>query len=259
MLQIPRSTEEWKSIEEGFCQKWNFPGCCGALDGKHVVLNAPHDSGSYYYNYKNQHSIVLMALVDHDYCFIYFDIGCNGRISDGGVFRNSSLSHALENNFLPPNRVIVADNAFPLKTYLMKPYGGNNLSLKQKVFNYRLSRARRIVENAFGILVCKFRIFLKPLPYAPAKADKIVRTCVALHNWLRKTQGTIQSVTVDTENIETGNIIPGSWREFLATGLINIERSLQNRSSQQAHNVRDSYADYFVGEGSVPWQARMVH
>lgn len=56
-IKIPRSTEEWNSIEEGFSQKWNFPGCCGALDGKHVVLNAPDDSRSYYYNYKNQHSI----------------------------------------------------------------------------------------------------------------------------------------------------------------------------------------------------------
>lgn len=80
-----------------------------------------------------------------------------------------------------------------------------------------------------------------------------------MHNWLRKTQGTIESVTVDTENIETGTITLGSWREFLATGMVNIESSLQNRSSQQAQNVQDSYADYFVGEGSVPWQARMVY
>lgn len=256
---MPNSAEEWEIIEQGFRKKWNFPGCCGALDGKHIVVNAPEDSGSYFYNYKNQNSIVLMALVDHDYCFTYFDIGCNGRVSDGGVFRNCSLSHALEKNFLPKDHVIVADNAFPLKTYLMKPYGGNNLSLKQKVFNYRLSRARRIVENAFGILVCRFRIFLKPLAYAPVKVDKIVRCCIALHNWLRKSQGAIHIATFDTEDIETGNIIPGSWREFLPAGMVDIERGMQNRSSQQAQKVRDHYADYFVGEGSVPWQARMVH
>lgn len=62
-----------------------------------------------------------MALVDDDYCFTYIDVGCNGRVSDGGGFRNCSLSTALENNLLPQNNVIVADNAFPLKTYIMKP------------------------------------------------------------------------------------------------------------------------------------------
>ena len=71
-----------------------------------------------------------MALVDADYKFLYVDVGCNGRISDGGVFRHSSLSSALENNDLnvPKERmgflpyVVVADDAFPLKTYLTKPY-----------------------------------------------------------------------------------------------------------------------------------------
>ena len=51
--------------------------------------------------------------------------------------------------------VIVADEAFPPKAYIMRPYPGRHLSEERKVFNYRLSRARRIVENAFGILSSK--------------------------------------------------------------------------------------------------------
>ena len=77
-----------------FNELWNFPNCIGAMDGKHIQMRRPINSGSYYFNYKGFFSIVLLGLVDADYKFIYIDVGCNGRISDGGVYRNSSLSHS---------------------------------------------------------------------------------------------------------------------------------------------------------------------
>lgn len=129
-FQIPTTTD-WKIIEHGFREQWNFPGCCGAIDGKHVIIKAPPESGSLYYNYKEANSIVLMAVVDHKYCFSYIDIGCNGRVSDGGVFRNYSLYRELENGVLPEGHVLVGDNAFPLKEYLLKPFPGNRLTSHQ--------------------------------------------------------------------------------------------------------------------------------
>lgn len=118
-----------------FNDLWNFPNCIGALDGKHIVMEAPANSGSLYYNYKGTNSIVLMALADANYKFTYIDVGCNGRISDGGVYNHCDLSKALEEGTLNipnatplPNRdtpvpyVIVADDAFALKPYLLKPY-----------------------------------------------------------------------------------------------------------------------------------------
>lgn len=132
--------------------------CIGAIDGKHIKIKAPAKSGSDYFNYKKDHSIILLALVDHDYCFTYVDVGAKGRSSDGGVFGNSSLFEALEKKLLniPKDAVILGDDAFPLKTYLLEPYSRRNLTKEEKVFNYRLSRARRISEYAFGILVSKF-------------------------------------------------------------------------------------------------------
>jgi len=123
------------TLSAEFEAKTNFPHCIGALDGKHVSILPPPNSGSLYYNYKHYFSIVLLALVDANCRFIYVDIGEYGRVSDGGVFNNSSLVQALEHNTLnipPPSDVpnsqdplpyvIVADDAFPLKKYLMKPY-----------------------------------------------------------------------------------------------------------------------------------------
>jgi hypothetical protein len=104
-------------------------------------------------SYKGTYSIVLLALVDAFYTFSYVDVGCNGRFSDGGVFNNSSLCPSLSNNDIKlpePSAlrsrtkltpyVIVADDAFA-----MKPD-------PNRLFNYRLPRARPIVENRFGII-----------------------------------------------------------------------------------------------------------
>ena len=99
---------EWEQIVQEFYQQWNFPNCIGAMDGKHVMIRPPSSSGSYYFNYKHSFSIVLLAVVDADYKFLYVDIGCNGRISDGGVFRNSTLSTALEQNTQYPATKITA-------------------------------------------------------------------------------------------------------------------------------------------------------
>ncbi len=114
----------------------------------------------------------MMALVDSNYRFIYVDVGCNGRVSDGGVFRGSTLQESLEQrtaNIPQPTPLpgtdmtmpffVVADEAFPLKSYLMKPFARRGLSREQRVFNYRLSRARRIVENTFGIFANRFSFF----------------------------------------------------------------------------------------------------
>ena len=99
-FQTTKAAEEWKEIASNFQDKWNFPNCLGALDGKHIQIRPPANTGSYYYNYKHTFSIVLMALVDADYKFIYADIGANGRVSDGGVFGSCSLNELLKQNQL---------------------------------------------------------------------------------------------------------------------------------------------------------------
>ena len=93
-LKLPRTIEEWEVISAKFENRWDLPNCIGALDGKHLNIDIGN-AGSTFYNYKGHNSIVLMALVDANHRFIYVDIGCNGRVSDGGVWSNSSLSELL--------------------------------------------------------------------------------------------------------------------------------------------------------------------
>lgn len=259
-MQIPKTNDEWKGIEQGFKDRWNFPGCYGAIDGKHVHIRAPDDCGSVYYNYKKQNSIVLFALVDHDYRFTYIDVGSNGSVSDSTVFQRSTLLQSLERGILPKGGVIVGDDAFALKEYLMKPFSGSMLTYDEKVFNYRLSRARRIVENAFGILVSRFRLFEKPIPLLPETIDKVILASCTLHNFLRSksTNTYLPRNSVDVEDFDMGNIIEGSWRRE-TNGLQSVARVGTHQQRRQAKEKREWYKNYFVNEGKVEWQNRMIH
>nr|XP_047125619.1 uncharacterized protein LOC124807612 [Hydra vulgaris] len=137
-VKTPNSETEWEKIAYEFETRWHSPHCVGAIDGKHVRMFAPARSGSSYFNYKKTHSIVLMAVSDAKYRFILVDIGDSGRQSDG-------------------------NDAFRLKRHMMKPYAFKNLLTDKLIFNYTFSRARRVVENAFGIASSRFRVFHKPI------------------------------------------------------------------------------------------------
>ncbi|XP_018397504.1 PREDICTED: uncharacterized protein LOC108775582 [Cyphomyrmex costatus] len=144
----PPTKEEWTHIAFNYWKRWHMPNCFGAIDGKHIMLKCPPNSGSSYYNYKKQHSIVLMAVADYRYKFTLVDIGAYGGNSDGGIFADSEIGVCLKNNDLNLPKDItalpgcdvmiygyfVADNAFPLSTRIMKPYSGKQLSNKKKNF-----------------------------------------------------------------------------------------------------------------------------
>lgn len=176
--------------------KWNFPHCLGAIDGKHVNIFKPPRTGLYYFNYKHSFSIVLMGIVNENYEFLVVDVGANGRVSDGGVFSNTTFYKKLvkkdlcipEPDNLPSNNVkmpyvFVGDDAFPLMENLMKPFSKRNLSKKEIIYNSRVLRSRRIIKNAFGILASKFSILLNQINLCPEKAITIVLACCYLQNF----------------------------------------------------------------------------
>ncbi|XP_064464296.1 uncharacterized protein LOC135375544 [Ornithodoros turicata] len=151
-----------------------FPQGFGALDGCHIEVCPPKDQGSDYYNYKGWYSVILLAIMDHTYKFIYVNVGSPGRSHDSAVFQRSGLPTVLNSELFKTcavtmqgvrvGPVILCVRAFPLQQHLMKPYPDRAAdSTEKQNFNARLSGARRIVENAFGRVKARFRILLKGL------------------------------------------------------------------------------------------------
>ncbi|XP_047113601.1 putative nuclease HARBI1 [Schistocerca piceifrons] len=267
-LKAP-STEEWNKIAKEFDELWQFPNCIGAMDGKHTAFAPPRTAGSTYFNYKKFHSVVLLAIVDARYRFSLIDIGCNGRVSDGGVYANSLISSALRENWLkvPQQKslpgtnievpyVILADDAFHLEPYIMKPYRDCQNQNSKQIFNYRLSRGRRVVENSFGILANRFRVLLSTMRLPVEKVELIVQTLCILHNYLIEEADTTYVTAADTENTDLCTINNGSWRG--EKSLSSIPQQSGNRTSLCAREVREKFCEFFSTTGYVSWQWEAV-
>lgn len=267
-LCLPKPSETlWKMKAERFAALWDFPYCLGALDGKHVRIQCPSRAGSLFFNYKQFHSIQLQAVVDADLMFVIIDVGEYGRNSDGAAFKTSSFGKALLNKELDiPNPSLipgtdeevafhfVADEAYPLNSNIMRPFDGRNLNNTRRVFNQRLSRARKVVECAFGLLAKKWEIFQRPLRVHVANAETIIKVACALHNFVRARDGVIRSEN-DTENETAAAPSP----RHLA-GLVNWEKnSTPGRRPVDAIKARDALADFFMSEkGRLQWLNDLV-
>lgn len=204
----------------------------------------------------------LTGISDAHYRFILVDVGAEGRRSDAGVFANSKIKSGLDSNTLnvPPPSVVgqselpfilVADEAYPLSSYLMRPYPkSSQLDLKKKVFNYRLSRARRVIESAFGILAARWRILRRPINTYVLKAEKMVLATVCLHNFIITKE--LEKRPQERQYLQYN----GHDRQQISLGI----RKIQNQANQDviSHNLsriyRERFAYYFVNEGAVQWQ-----
>lgn len=252
--EMPKpTTEQWLGISDRFYQSTNFPNCLGAIDGKHIRCRNPINSGSYYFNYKKCFSIILMAVVDANLSFICIDVGAYGRESDSTVFKQCTFGKKLfaQQLNLPkptclPNSessplpyVFLADEAFSLHTNLLRPYPGRGLNDKRRVFNYRLSRARRTVECAFGVLSNKWRVLHTPLLVEPDFADEIIKACCILHNYVRQRDR-------------------ASYDDMESNLLVDDLEIRGAPARAQGIEVRDAYADYFMGPGSIPFQYKYI-
>ena len=204
--------------------------------------------------------MILQALVGPKYEILWADVGCNGRASDGTIWKKSDLKNHLssaENGLhVPPSAplpgrelavpyVITGDDAFGLKTFLMKPYPLSGLSNEERIYNYRLSRMRRVSENAFGILANKWRIFLSPIVLEPKKVQMITLAALTLHNFLLSKKasnyGNIEDLSMGDAEVPSS-----SW--------LYLSLPSSNNHSLEAKLIRDEFKEYFNNDGAVTWQ-----
>ncbi|XP_068250352.1 putative nuclease HARBI1 [Palaemon carinicauda] len=271
VLVCPSTPDGWRSIADKFFQRRNFPHTCGALDGKHVACRCPAKSGSQYFNYKGFYSIVLMALADADYKFIWADVGGTGSASDAQIYNDCELKECAEDGtlgFPDPEPLpsdnqdvpyfFIGDDAFALRSTRMKPYNLRGLTNEQRIFNYRISRARRVVENAFGILVNRFQILLSTMQHHPSTVRLIVKACLILHNLMRTRYPGLQNQQLDRAENENHDFVPGAWRE--GRNLEDTQTASGPNTASKDGKKQRNLLKHWVNSptGAVPWQDRMI-
>jgi hypothetical protein len=172
--------------------------------------------------------------------FTFVDIGSYGKASDSTVYKGSTLfKKPISRTSDPLNYSFVGDEAFGLSEHMLRPYSGKHLDFGKRIFNYRLSRARRCIECAFGILTNKRRILHCPLNVFIDFAEDIVKACCILHNFVHKRDGYNFHNTLNV------------------TGLENIENI--NMPVLRSITTRDKLKDFFLSEeGAMPWQENRI-
>ena len=193
---FPKTAQELQDIMISFEEDWQFPCCFGAVDGCHLPIKCPKggaESAKEHHNFKNFYSIVLMAIVDAKYRFMWASSGFPGNSHDAIIFQSTQLFQNIgENNDLRSMSkregttniypLIVGDSAFPFSTWLMKPYSNAILTPEQRYFNYRLSRARMVTEGAYGQLKGRWRVLLRKCECSVDTVKIMSLACVVLHN-----------------------------------------------------------------------------
>ena len=259
------------NISTGFERRWQVPHCCGALDGKHCIIQCLSKSGSAYWNYKKSFSVILMVLVNSKYKIIMVDISACGTEGESNTFCNSAFGQQFLAGQIPfPNPknlpdthlrapfVIVGNEAFPSMINLLKPYprySKQGTKKSRAVYNYRLSCAWMTVECAFGILASRFCFLLWRMILSPTTATKVIKAVCVLHNFLIR--GNYPFVLDAECKLQTAL---HEARTLNISGLHNVPRLRGFHTSTDACGVWNIFAAYFSSrEGHVPWQDKYTH
>ena len=191
-IKFPQG-DELSRVVEGFKSKWGMIQCAGSIDGCHIPVLPPALNHTDYYNRKGRYSKLVQAIVDHNYLFTDVCVGWPGSVHDARVLVNSSVyrkanrkeilcGEPFQHDGIIPI-FLVGDSAYPLTSWIMKPFAHNStLTTSQRSFNYHLSRAHIVVENAFGRLKARWRRLMKRNDMNIENVPCVITACCILHN-----------------------------------------------------------------------------
>ncbi|XP_034245538.1 protein ALP1-like [Thrips palmi] len=278
--------EAWLRVASEYEAMWQVPHCIGGVDGKHIRLQQPARSGSKNFNYKGFHSIILMVVADAKSKILIADAGASGRRGDGNVFHRSSLGRRMRRkalNIPPPCPVegmelestpffMVGDAAFGRSVNMVTPFKGKFLPPAERIFNYRISRARKNVENTFGIMRKRYEVLDRPMQTDVVSSTSTVLACCALHNYHLqdvksvppKSKREVRGEYCDQIG-ENGEVIYGRYsnedpvkeREILERLRGEVAEAGEDTDVSKEEFI-ESLVTYFV-ENPLPWQLQSAY
>jgi DDE superfamily endonuclease len=160
----------------------SFPGVIGAVDGCQIPIKQPTQDKSSYYNRNKFYSVTLQGICDNKKLFIDVYSGWPGAAHDSRVWTHSPI-HEYLTRHCDTDLHVIGDSAYPLTNFCMVRYKNNgHLSEAQRYYNKVHSSSRVIIEQAFGLLKCRFRR-LKMLDMSLMDyISKVITVACVLHN-----------------------------------------------------------------------------
>ena len=239
---MPKTQDDFKKKMLDMDEFWQFPCCWAAIDGCHIPIKCPPgglEACKEYHNFKNFYSIVLMGLVDSHCRYILHAV----------IFRLADLWNSIKEGFIPMigktvrdvtvPPLIVGDSAFPLCSWLLKPYTNAVLTPQQHYFNYRLSRARMVTEAAYGQLKGRWRVLFRKNESSRDQARITTLPWMVLHNTCIM-QGNAISRKLDLSLDESG----GKRNRDELRKLLQMRDCLSIRdASWEATRIRDALCE----------------
>ena len=229
-IYFPITEEEVWATNQTFEDLTLLPNVVGAIDGTHIKIKTPTDSAADYFSRLQRHDVIVQAVADGNKRFLDLAAGFPGAMHDSLVLRRSKIGNQLEDGELLKGPVetiagrrikpfLFGDSAYPLITWLMKPYPEATNDPREIKFNKELSSARVSVECAFGVLKGRWRILQKRLDSDISFTNRIIMACAVLHNfcinsgdiWDEECTSEGNDPTADRETHEDGDDL----REFL--------------------------------------------
>ncbi|KAK0148853.1 Protein ALP1-like [Merluccius polli] len=188
VIHFPKTAEDLAAVTRGFAglaRHRAFLKAAGAIDGCHVRIKPPSGpDGHCYLNRKLFSSIILQAVCDHQGRFVDVYVGWPGSVHDSRVLRHSPLYRQAV--YPPPGHFILADGGYPCLQHplpLITPYKRPLQGVGPQRYNGHHSRARSIIERAFGMMKTRFRaIFLQALEVHHTFVPQVITACAVLHN-----------------------------------------------------------------------------
>ena len=213
-------------------------------------MKKPKKSGSDYYNYKGFSSLVLLDPAETEYRFLWIDCGSSGSCSDARIFNRNDLGEKIEEGSKTGGEwpdlhyFLLGDDAFALMPWMAKTYSRRQLTKEKRIGNDKISRGRRVVENAFGFLVSWFRVLLGTMEQRPRVVRDIVVMCMVLHNMLRAHQGKVDRAPIPANDVEA----------LQNEQAVYVPNENDRNSSREAKHQQDLLKDYFNHVGALPGQ-----
>ena len=229
--------------------EWQFTFAFSAIDGSHLPMKCPPGGPEImkqYHNFKNFYFIILLALVDPEYRFVWASVGAIWeKITVRSILSQSVLE--IEGQAIPP--LMLGDGAFPMRTWIIKPYDDAILNEQKHYLNYRLSRARMVTEGAFGKLKRHWRVLSQKCESNPGALKRSGLASIVLYNVCIEMGDIIPrniDLTIDSSNNKRRP------RNELREIIQMADQIYFGTNSAEAKSIRDCLAERF-------WEERQGH